>query len=74
MKNTDRLLKIGKRLEKEGLSSFKTATPGGAPAYFRSHGLQIIPSVYLSGHRDFRIHAGTAGHGSAHASPAAGDQ
>ena len=44
MKNTDRLLKIGKRLEKEGLGSFKTATPGGAPAYFRSHGLQIIPS------------------------------
>lgn len=44
MKNTDRLLKIGKKLEKEGLSSFKTATPGGAPAYFRSHGLQIIPS------------------------------
>lgn len=44
MKNTDRLLKIGKKLEREGLSSFKTATPGGAPAYFRSHGLQIIPS------------------------------
>ena len=44
MKNTDRLLKIGKKLEKEGLGSFKTATPGGAPAYFRSHGLQIIPS------------------------------
>jgi hypothetical protein len=44
MKNTDRLLKIGKKLEKEGLGSFKTTTPGGAPAYFRSHGLQIIPS------------------------------
>ena len=44
MKPTDRLLKIGKKLEKEGLGSFKAATPGGAPAYFRSHGLQIIPS------------------------------
>ena len=49
MKNTDRLLKIGKKLEKEGLGSFKTATPGGAPAYFRSHGLQIIPAPVRPG-------------------------
>lgn len=44
MKPTDRLLKIGKKLDKEGLGSFKATTPWGAPAYFRSHGLQIIPS------------------------------
>jgi len=44
MKPTDRLLKIGKKLDKEGLGSFKATTPGGAPVYFRSHGLQIIPS------------------------------
>jgi hypothetical protein len=44
MKPTDRLLKIGKKLDKEGLGSFKATTPGGAPVYFRSNGLQIIPS------------------------------
>lgn len=44
MKQTDRLLKVGQKLEKEGLDSFKTATPSGLPVYYRAQGLQIIPS------------------------------
>jgi hypothetical protein len=44
MKQTDRLLKIGQKLEKEGLGSFKTTTPSGTPVYYRANGLQIIPS------------------------------
>ena len=44
MKQTDRLLKVGQKLEKEGLDSFKTSTPGGLPVYYRAQGLQIIPS------------------------------
>lgn len=44
MNQTDRLLKIGQKLEKEGLASFKTTTPSGLPVYYRAQGLQIIPS------------------------------
>ena len=44
MKQTDRLLKVGQKLEKEGLASFKTTTPSGLPVYYRAQGLQIIPS------------------------------
>jgi hypothetical protein len=44
MNPTDRILKIGKKLEKMGLSAFQMKTPSGQPAYFRSYGLQIIPS------------------------------
>ena len=44
MTPTDRILKIGKKLEKKGLKAFGSTTPGGQPAYFRAHGLQIIPS------------------------------
>jgi hypothetical protein len=44
MTPTDRILKIGKKLEKNGLKAFGSTTPGGQPAYFRAHGLQIIPS------------------------------
>ena len=44
MKQTDRLLKVGQKLEKEGLDSFKSATPSGLPVYYRAQGLQIIPS------------------------------
>lgn len=44
MNQTDRLLKVGQKLEKGGLASFKTTTPSGLPAYYRSQGLQIIPS------------------------------
>lgn len=44
MKQTDRLLKVGQKLEKEGLDSFKSTTPSGLPVYYRAQGLQIIPS------------------------------
>lgn len=44
MTSTDRILKIGKKLEKKGLEAFGSSTPGGHPAYFRAHGLQIIPT------------------------------
>jgi len=44
MKQTDRLLKVGQKLEKDGLDSFKTTTPSGLPVYYRAQGLQIIPS------------------------------
>lgn len=44
MTPTDRILKIGSKLEKKGLSAFGAKTPSGHPAYFRSGGLQIIPS------------------------------
>lgn len=44
MTPTDRIFKIGKKLEKDGLKAFGSTTPGGHPAYFRAHGLQIIPS------------------------------
>ena len=44
MNPTDRILKIGKKLEKMGLSAFQMKTPSGHPAYFRTFGLQIIPS------------------------------
>ena len=44
MTTNDRILRIGKKLEKEGLKAFGTKTPTGQPAYFRACGLQIIPS------------------------------
>lgn len=44
MTPTDRILRIGKKLEKEGLKAFGAKTPTGHPAYFRACGLQIIPS------------------------------
>jgi hypothetical protein len=44
MTPTDRILRIGKKLEKDGLKAFGTKTPTGHPAYFRACGLQIIPS------------------------------
>jgi len=44
MTSSDRILKIGKKLEKKGLKAFGNTTPSGQPAYFRAHGLQIIPS------------------------------
>jgi hypothetical protein len=44
MTPTDRILKIGTKLEKNGLKAFGAKTPSGHPAYFRSGGLQIIPS------------------------------
>jgi len=44
MTPTERILKIGKKLEKKGLKAFGSTTPGGQPAYFRAQGLQIIPS------------------------------
>ena len=44
MTPTDRILKIGTKLEKNGLKAFGAKTPAGHPAYFRSGGLQIIPS------------------------------
>ena len=44
MTPTDRILKIGTKLEKNGLKAFVAKTPAGHPAYFRSGGLQIIPS------------------------------
>ena len=44
MTPTDRILKIGTKLEKAGLKAFETKTPSGQPAYFRAGGLQIIPS------------------------------
>jgi hypothetical protein len=44
MTPADRILKIGKKLERNGLKAFGNTTPGGQPAYFRAHGLQIIPS------------------------------
>jgi hypothetical protein len=44
MKPKDRVLQVGRRLEKKGLASFKMTTPSGHPAYYRAQGLQIIPS------------------------------
>jgi hypothetical protein len=44
MTPNDRILRIGKKLEKDGLKAFGTKTPTGHPAYFRACGLQIIPS------------------------------
>lgn len=44
MNQKDRLLKVGQKLEKQGLAAFKTTTPSGTPAYYRAQGLQIIPS------------------------------
>jgi hypothetical protein len=44
MTPNDRILRIGKKLEKDGLKAFGTKTPTGQPAYFRACGLQIIPS------------------------------
>ena len=44
MTPTDRILKIGTKLEKNGLKAFGAKTPAGHPAYFRAGGLQIIPS------------------------------
>jgi hypothetical protein len=44
MKPKDRVLSVGRKLDKKGLASFKMATPSGHPAYYRSNGLQIIPS------------------------------
>jgi hypothetical protein len=44
MTPTDQILRIGKKLEKDGLKAFGTKTPTGHPAYFRACGLQIIPS------------------------------
>jgi hypothetical protein len=44
MTPTDMILKIGTKLEKNGLKAFGAKTPSGHPAYFRSGGLQIIPS------------------------------
>lgn len=44
MTPTDRILKIGTKLEKNGLKAFSAKTPAGHPAYFRTGGLQIIPS------------------------------
>lgn len=44
MTSNDRILKIGKKLEKDGLKAFGTKTPTGHPVYFRVCGLQIIPS------------------------------
>lgn len=44
MTPTDRILKIGSKLEKKGLTAFGAKTPSGHPAYFRLGGLQIIPS------------------------------
>jgi len=44
MSPTDHILKIGKKLEKDGLKAFGAKTPAGQPAYFRARGLQIIPS------------------------------
>ena len=42
----DQILRIGKKLEKNGLKAFGTKTPTGHPAYFRACGLQIIPSEF----------------------------
>ncbi len=44
MSPTDRILKIGTKLEKSGLKAFRAKTPTGHPVYFRACGLQIIPS------------------------------
>lgn len=44
MSPTDRILRIGKKLEKTGFKGFGHTTPSGHPAYFRAQGLQIIPS------------------------------
>ena len=44
MTPNDRILRIGKKLEKDGLKAFGTKTPTGHPSYFRACGLQIIPS------------------------------
>jgi hypothetical protein len=44
MTPNDRILKIGKKLEKDGLKAFRAKTPMGHPVYFRASGLQIIPS------------------------------
>jgi hypothetical protein len=44
MTPTDRILRIGKKLEKNGLKAFGAKTPAGQPAYFRACGIQIIPS------------------------------
>ncbi len=44
MTTNDRILRIGKKLEKDGLKAFGTKTPTCQPAYFRACGLQIIPS------------------------------
>ena len=44
MTPTDRILKIGTKLENDGLKAFVATTPTGHPAYFRACGLQIIPS------------------------------
>jgi len=44
MTPTERILIIGKKLEKNGLKAFGATTPAGHPAYFRAYGLQIIPS------------------------------
>jgi hypothetical protein len=44
MTPNDRILRIGKKLEKDGLKAFVSRTPTGQPAYFRACGLQIIPS------------------------------
>jgi hypothetical protein len=43
MTPNDRILRIGKKLEKDGLKAFGAKTPTGHPAYFRACGLQIIP-------------------------------
>jgi hypothetical protein len=44
MTTNDRILRIGKKLEKDGLKAFGAKTPTGHPAYFRACGIQIIPS------------------------------
>jgi len=44
MSPTDRILKIGTKLEKSGLKAFGAKTPTGHPVYFRAAGIQIIPN------------------------------
>jgi hypothetical protein len=44
MTTNDRILRIGNKLEKDGLKAFSAKTPTGHPAYFRACGIQIIPN------------------------------